>query len=76
MSRPEWEASRREWHGGEGREAWDHRRAIGRVHTYLDLVAESARSGARADLKGTQLEADLKEGKVNPYQAAADRDRP
>lgn len=60
------------WCQGEGRAEWARRRGRGRVRTFLDLVAEEARSqadwalgGDRADLRQA-----LEAGDQNPYVAA------
>ena len=61
---------------GPGRGVWEHRRGAGRVRTFLDLVAEDARAVAVASLKDpdSPLRVALQEGRVSPYQAAAERE--
>ncbi|MAY81237.1 MAG: methylmalonyl Co-A mutase-associated GTPase MeaB [Deltaproteobacteria bacterium] len=63
-----------EWCCGPGRPAWDRRRAVGRVRTFLDVVSEDARSYALDALRDEHaaLRLGLEAGDINPYQAAAD----
>jgi LAO/AO transport system kinase len=61
----------RAWCIGEGRAAWEARRAEGRVRTYLDLCAEAAREDARRRLAGSALLADLRAGRVRPERAVS-----
>ena len=56
----------RAWCRGEGRAAWDERRAQGRVRTYLDLCAERARAAAWAAIRGSERLAALRAGRVRP----------
>ncbi len=51
---------------GEGRPAWDHRRAEGRLRTWLDLVAEDARADALGRWAGSRELADLRAGLLRP----------
>jgi len=60
------------WMQTEGRSQWHARRSLGRVRTFLDVVAEDARVAARTALAGTHAELrDQLEGGLNPYVAAA-----
>jgi LAO/AO transport system kinase len=63
----------RSWCAGDGRLSWFARRGLGRVRTFLDLVAEDARAGAVGRLAGDSrdLKAALEAGTENPYIAAA-----
>ncbi|MGB0639653.1 MAG: methylmalonyl Co-A mutase-associated GTPase MeaB [Myxococcota bacterium] len=63
-----------EWCCGPGRPAWDQRRAVGRVRTFLDVVSEDARSHAQHALNSdyASLRLGLESGDINPYQAAAE----
>jgi len=60
------------WMQAEGRSEWAARRSLGRVRTFLDVVAEDARVAARNALAGshTELRSQLEQG-LNPYVAAA-----
>ena len=60
------------WCCGDGRSQWEARRGRGRVRTFLDLVAEEARTQALCSLDRdeTALRQDLEQGKENPYVAA------
>ena len=62
------------WLAGTGRETWEHRRALGRVRTFLDLVAEDARAIATAALGDHEksLREALESGSQSPYGAAAE----
>jgi LAO/AO transport system kinase len=62
-----------DWCVGAGRTAWDTRRSIGRVRTFLDLVAEDARASAALRLQSVDsaLRAELESGSENPYIAAS-----
>lgn len=59
----------RAWIRGEGRATWQERRAQGRVHTYLDLVAERARAAAWAALRGTARLDAIRDGTLRPEDA-------
>ncbi len=61
------------WCQADGRAEWAARRGRGRVRTFLDLVAEQARTTAAAALGGDQAElaSALHQGSANPYVAAA-----
>jgi LAO/AO transport system kinase len=60
------------WMQAEGRVDWTARRSLGRVRTFLDVVAEDARVAARDALAGSHsgLRTELEQG-LNPYVAAA-----
>jgi LAO/AO transport system kinase len=60
------------WCAGEGLATWSARRGRGRVRTFLDLVAEEARSRAACALGQGQapIKAALESGDANPYVAA------
>ena len=60
------------WACGLGKGTWEKRRAMGRVRTYLDLVAEQARQQARLQLDEDHgaLRSELERGR-NPYEAAS-----
>jgi len=62
-----------QWCVGAGRLAWDSRRSVGRVRTFLDLVGEDARAEAarRLDAAEASLKAGLESGDANPYIAAS-----
>lgn len=61
----------RDWFVGEGRQAWQERRARGRVGLCLDMVADRARQQARTRLQGQRrdLLERLERGELEPYQA-------
>lgn len=59
----------RAWCMGDGRGAWEARRADGRVRTYLDLCGERARAAAARALVGSPLLDDLRAGRVRPEVA-------
>ena len=63
----------RVWCVGKGRSAWDARRSVGRVRTFLDLVGEDARAAAAARLSAddVELREALESGQDNPYIAAS-----
>ncbi len=60
------------WLQAEGRGAWASRRALGRLRTFLDVIAEDARSAALSSLDGASAEMKRQlEAGLNPYVAAA-----
>lgn len=65
-------SAHRDWLCGPGREAWDQRRADGRVETWLDLCAEAAR---RAALR-SPIVAELRAGRLRPEDAPVPRGEP
>lgn len=65
----------REWLMGEGLEFWQRRRAEGRVHACLELVAEHARFRAIQKLAGGLGER-LRSGAIRPEEAAALLEQP
>ena len=56
----------RSWLAGPGRADWTERRAQGRIHTWLDLVAEHAREEALAWIEASPVLAELRSGRVRP----------
>jgi LAO/AO transport system kinase len=61
------------WCTGPGREDWNQRRRRGRVRTFLDLVADAARSDVLQQREGaaSSLFSRLETGEIGPYQAAS-----
>lgn len=60
-----------DWIRGEGREAWDERRADGRMRAFLDVVASDARVIAETSVRSSGLRDSIRSGSVNAYAAAA-----
>jgi LAO/AO transport system kinase len=58
-----------EWCQNQGLPAWQKRREQGRVRTFLDLVAEDARSRAMKLMKETDLQQKIASGQLSPYDA-------
>ena len=61
-----------EWCQKQGLQAWSERRSRGRIRTFLDLIADSARTEVlrqREDSARSFFER-LQEGSVGPYEAA------
>ena len=64
-------ATHAEWCAGAGLEVWSKRRSLGRIRTFLDLVAEHSRSLAAAGFEeAPELLKGLQDGSINPYVAA------
>jgi len=64
-------AAHAEWCAGPGLEVWSKRRSLGRIRTFLDLVAEHSRSVAAAGFEeAPELLKGLQDGSINPYVAA------
>jgi len=61
-----------DWAAGEGRSAWEARRARGRVRTFLDVVASDARAAAQASIAESGVREGLESGVINPYTAASE----
>ena len=60
-----------DWIRAGGRDAWNERRAEGRMRAFLDVVASDARRHAEASVRASGLEDAIRSGSVNAHAAAA-----
>ena len=60
------------WLVGAGRTDWAMRRADGRVHTFLDMCGEAARSAAARWIAGRAERDALRAGTIRPESLVAD----